>query len=59
MDEENMVKLNQNRYDETDPRSAEEREACISPQEMRGPADINSKAVSIGIGYTRYRYRYQ
>src|SRR5437867_4025472 len=47
MDEENMLQLHQNRYDETDPSSAEAREACFSPQEMRGPADINRVVVPI------------
>ena len=47
MDEENMLQLYQNRYDETDPSSAEAREACFSPQEMRGPADINRVVVPI------------
>ena len=42
-----MLQLYQNRYDETDPSSAEAREACFSPQEMRGPADINRVVVPI------------
>src|SRR3989442_959898 len=47
MDEESMLQLYQNRYDETDPSSAEAREACFSPQEMRGPADINRVVVPV------------
>ena len=46
-DEDCDSEHDQNRYTKTDLSLADTREACFSPQELRGPADINRVVVPI------------